>query len=232
MKQALFLLIAAIAAAPASAQSVDVGYPPPRSPFRDLEYRHEATVFGGYYMAGKDPAGVAPRSGPMEGIRYELVIGGPAQFVFRLARVNSERQVIDPLAPRATRDLGIQSWPIYLTDAGFSINLTGQRSWHGVVPVIYTGVGLASDLDKQDDADPFNLGTTFAFSFTGGLRFVPGGRFQVRADAGNWFYKLKYPSTYYALTSDNTTVLAQTQATSFWKRNLGLTVGASYLLFR
>ncbi|MEO8194498.1 MAG: hypothetical protein ABI681_11670 [Gemmatimonadales bacterium] len=232
MKQVLFAVGFAMTAVPAAAQQVDVGYPPARSPFHDLEFHQEATAYGGYYAAGKDPAGVAPGSGSMAGIRYEVTIGGPAQFVFRLARVSSERRVINPLEPRASRDLGVQSWPVYLTDVGFSLNLTGQRSWHGVVPVIYTGVGLASDLDKQVDGDPFNLGTTFAFSLSGGLRFVPGGRFQARVDAGSWFYQIKYPTAYYSITSDNTSVLDDKQAKNFWKRNLGLTLGASYLLFR
>lgn len=232
MKFLVSALLVVMAAAPAAAQKVDVGYPPPSSPFRDLEYKHELTAFGGYYLAASDPAGVAPMSGPMEGLRYELTVGGPVQFVFRTARVNSKRRVINPIEPVATRELGIQDWPIYLTDVGFSLNLTGQRTWHGVVPVIYTGVGLASDFDKKVAEDPFNVGTTFAFSLAGGLRFVPGGRFQVRADAGTSIYKYKYPVSYYATTSDNTTVLDQRQAKEFWKRNLGLTLGASYLLFR
>jgi len=231
MKRSLLIFAFAFAAVPAAAQ-VDVGYPPPKSPFRDLEYKHELTLFGGYYMSAKDPAGVAPKSAAMEGIRYELTVGGPVQFVARLARVNSERQVIDPLQPRASRDLGVQSWPIYLTDLGFGLNLTGQRSWHGVVPVVNMGIGLASDLDKQDDKDPFNVGTTFAFSLGGGLRIVPGGRFELRADAGTWIYKYKYPTTYYTTTSDNTTVLGPKIAKDFWKKNLGLTLGASYNLFR
>jgi len=231
MKRSLLIFAFGFAAVPAAAQ-VDVGYPPPKSPFRDLEYKHELTLFGGYYMSAKDPAGVVPKSAPMEGIRYELTVGGPVQFVARLARVNSERQVINPLEPRASRDLGVQSWPIYLTDLGFGLNLTGQRSWHGVVPVVNMGIGLASDLDKQDDKDPFNVGTTFAFSFGGGLRIVPGGRFELRADAGTWIYKYKYPTTYYATTSDNTTVLGPKIAKDFWKKNLGLTLGASYNLFR
>jgi hypothetical protein len=231
MKRSLLTVAFALVAVPAAAQ-VDVGYPPPKSPFRDLEYKHELTVFGGYYMAAKDVAGVAPKSAPMEGIRYELTVGGPVQFVARLARVNSERQVINPLEPRASRDLGVESWPIYLTDLGFGLNLTGQRSWHGVVPVVNMGIGLASDLDKQADDDPFNVGTTFAFSLGGGLRIVPGGRFEMRADAGTWLYKYKYPATYYATTSDNTTVLGPKVAKDFWKRNLGLTLGASYNLFR
>ncbi|MEO8575877.1 MAG: hypothetical protein ABI556_04215 [Gemmatimonadales bacterium] len=231
MKQVLFALTFVLCAAPVAAQ-VDVGYPPPKSPYRDLEFKQEATAFGGYFFAAKDPAGVAPRSGPMGGIRYEVTVGGPAQLVARIARVNSERKVVDPSLPKATRDLGIQAWPIYVADVGLSLNLTGQRSWHGVVPVIYTGVGLASDLDKQDDNDPFNLGTTFALSLAGGLRIVPGGRFQLRADAGTYIYQIKYPTAYYGLTADNTTVLDTKQAKNFWKRNFGLTLGASYLLFR
>ena len=231
MKRVWIAIALALTGAPAAAQ-VDVGYPPPSSPFRDLEFRHELTLFGGYYLSAKDPAGSAPRSAPMEGLRYELTVGGPAQLVFKIARVNSDRHVINPLEPRATRDLGVESWPIYLTDLGFSLNLTGQRSWHGVVPVVSGGIGLASDLDKQNANDPFNLGTTFAFSFGAGLRIVPGGRFQLRADAGTWMYQYKYPATYYATTSDNTSVLDAKQAKNFWKKNLGLTLGASYLLFR
>lgn len=231
MKRAWLAIVFALAAVPAAAQ-VDVGYPPAKSPFQDLEFRHELTLFGGYYMAAEIPADVAPRSAPMEGLRYELTVGGPAQLVFRLARVNSERNVINPLEPAASRDLGVKSWPIYLTDLGFSLNLTGQRSWHGVVPVVSAGIGLASDLDRREDDDPFNLGATFAFSFGTGLRIVPGGRFQLRADAGTWMYQYKYPAAYFATTSDNTTVLGPKQAKNFWKKNLGLTVGASYLLFR
>jgi hypothetical protein len=45
-------------------------------------------------------------------------------------------------------------------------------------------------------------------------------------------YQFNYPTTYFATTSDNTTVLPANQAKSFWKKNLGLTLGASYLLFR
>ena len=136
MKQVLLALILAVSASPLAAQGVDVGYPPPRSPFEDLEYKQEATVFGGYYLAGKDPAGVAPGSGPMVGVRYEVGVGGPAQIVARLSTVMSERRVINPVEPAASRDLGMRAWPVYLADFGMSLNLTGQRSWRGMVPVV------------------------------------------------------------------------------------------------
>jgi hypothetical protein len=49
---------------------------------------------------------------------------------------------------------------------------------------------------------------------------------------GTYIYQIKYPTAYYGIASDNTTVLDSKQAKNFWKRNLGLTLGASYLLFR
>ncbi len=232
MKQVLFAIAFLAMAGPVAAQDVDVGYSPPRSPFRDLEYHQEVTFFGGYYVAAKDPAGALPKSAPMEGIRYEATVGGPAQIVVRLARVNSERNIIDPTGAAATRVTCCQSWPLYLVDAGISLNLTGQRSFHGVVPVIYTGVGLAGDLDRKAKVDPFNIGTTFAFSLAGGLRIVPGGRFQVRADVGTYVFQVKYPTGYYVAGSDKTAVLPANQGKSFWKRNGAFTLGVSYLLFR
>ena len=232
MKQLLCAFAFVALAVPAGAQTVDVGYSPPKSPFKDLEYHQELTFFGGYFGAAKDPAGAAPKAASMEGIRYEVTVGGPAQFYTRLARINSLRNVIDPTAPAATRNLGSQTWPVYIVDAGLSLNLTGQRTFHGIVPVVHTGVGLVSDLDKVDDKDPFNLGTTFAFSFGGGLRMVPGGRFQIRADAGTYLYQIKYPTQYFVTATDNTSVLPAGHAKSFWKRNGAYTIGVSYLLFR
>jgi hypothetical protein len=232
MKQLLFLIAFGGMAQVAAAQTVDVGYPPPKSPFRDLEYHQEFTVFGGYFAAAQDPASAAPKAAPMEGIRYEATVGGPAQIYARLARVSSDRNVIDPTAAAKNRVIRSEAWPVYLFDAGMSLNLTGQRTFHGVVPVIYTGVGLVSDLDKKELIDPFNLGTNFAFSFGGGLRVVPGGRFQIRADAGTYMYQIKYPTGYFVAATGSTSVVPASQAKNFWKRNGSYTLGVSYLLFR
>lgn len=231
MKQMLSVLIFAVFAVPLSAQ-VDVGYPPSRSPFTDLEFKHEATVFGGYLATGRDPAGVAPRSGPLAGVRYEVVVGGPAQLVVRVAQAMTDRTAVDPTLPLATRNLGTRSWPVYLADAGISLNITGQRSFHGIVPVVYGGLGVASDAGRKVEVDPYRLGTTFAISAVGGLRYVPGGRFQMRADVGTYMYQIKYPTAYFVQASDNTAVLEDSQARNFWKSNPAFTLGVSYLLFR
>jgi len=82
MKQALFVVGFMTIATTAGAQ-VSVGYPPQDSPYRDLEYHSELTAFGGWFRPASDPAGVAPRGGPMGGIRYEINVGGPVQLVAR-----------------------------------------------------------------------------------------------------------------------------------------------------
>ena len=51
------------------------------------------------------------------------------------------------------------------------------------------------------DPDPYKFGTPFAFSFGGGLRYVPGGRFQLRVDWNDYLYQLKYPTQYYSNTT-------------------------------
>jgi hypothetical protein len=226
---AVSVCAALVSASPAHAQVV--GYPPDRSPFRDLEYRHELTLFGGTYSAGKDPAGVAPRGGPMAGLRYELRVGGPAHLMVRAAYVSSERRALNPSEPAATRDLGIHSASLTMIDAGISVNLTGRKSWRRLVPTVNAGAGFVSG-GKDVENDPYRFGTPFAITYGAGLRYVPGGRFAMRLGVDGYFHKLEYPPAYYATTSDGTSVLDPRQSTNFWKNNVALTIGASYLFFR
>lgn len=222
----------AAAAANAPLRAQQVGYPPAGSPFRDLEYRQELTLFGGYYAAAKDPARVAPRSGPMVGVRYEAAIGGPAQLMARLGYVWSERRTLDPTAPAASRELGTRSIPLLLTDVGISLNLTGQKSWHHIVPFVSGGFGFVSAGKSSVEKDPYRFGTTFALIYGTGFRFVPGGRLQARVGLDSYLYRIAYPDAYFLATSDGTSVVKASQVRSFWKNNAALTVGGSYLFFR
>lgn len=226
------LLIAPVSASAQIAPPPQVGYPTTRSPFRDLQYRQELTFFGGYFRAGTDPAGVAPRGGPILGGRYEINVGGPAQLYARASRVFSERLALDPAQPAASRSLGIVKTPLYLADLGVSVNLTGQRSFYHVVPVLTLGAGVASTLNNNVEKDPFKLGTTFAFSFGGGLRILPGDKVQIRVDVGTHMYQIRYPTAYYTAASDKTSVLPAGQTRNFWKSNPSITAGLSYLFFR
>jgi hypothetical protein len=216
------------AAAPAMAQ---VGYPPETSPYADLEYKQEITALGGYVRARHDPAGVAPTSAAMVGVRYELNLTGPLALSSDLLRTFSERTVLDPFAPRATRNKGTESAAVYAADLALALNLTGRKSWHRLVPQIRAGIGLVSSAAKDDSAG-FSFGTPFAFTYGGGLKLVSGGRWQLRADVTDRVFKLSYPPSYYRPAADLTAILLDQTPTSFYTHHTALTVGVSYLFAR
>ena len=230
-----FLFVAALALgvplAPARLHA-QVGYPPERSPFYDLEYRQEITPFVGYFLASGDPAKVAPRSGPLVGARYDVRVGGPAQLTVRAARVFSERTPIDPTKPVGQRALPSRNVSLYTGDLSLSINLTGQKSFHHIVPVVTGGIGVASEPGGREDVGGYKFGTSFAFLFGAGVRWVPGGRFQLRADVGDYLYQVQYPDSYVFGTEANPPVLRASRGRSSWQHNAALTVGGSYLFVR
>lgn len=215
----------------AGTAGAQVGHLPADSPFADLESSQELTFFGGYFGAARDKLGLTPRGGPMFGLRYEKTVGGPASLVVRAAQVSSERNAVDPTSVTG-RQLGRHKVGLTLVDANIAVNLTGQKSWHNIVPVLNLGAGIAA-CSCSVELDPYRFGTPFAFSLGGGLRYVPGGRFQLRVDLNDYLYQLKYPSEYFVAPSATTAPVAPAdQAKSFWKNNLAVTLGASYLFFR
>jgi hypothetical protein len=232
-----------LAAAPllgfAGVLAAQVGYPPHESPYRDLRETQEVTVYSGYYRAKLDPARVAPRSGPLVGALYQWRVGGPANLTVDLARVGSERRVLDPerlgTCPTASpecKSLGMFRWPLYMADVGLGLNLTGARSWRNVVPQLRVGAGLVSDFHTNADVGEFAFGTRFAFSWGGGIRWTPGGRIQIRADVLNRLYSVKYPTTYYQSADDGSVIFEGRQNRTAWLNNPGLSIGMSYLFSR
>jgi opacity protein-like surface antigen len=229
VKALLCAAAAVLCAMPATAQ---VGHEPAKSPYVDLEYGQELTLLGGYVRTRHDPAGIAPKNFPMLGLRYELKLTGPLAVSADVVGGSATRDVLDPLKPAATRKLGSASNGVLAADAALAMNLTGERSWHSLVPQIRAGVGLVSSRAK-DDSSGFAFGTRFAFVVGGGVKYVPAGRrFQIRADITDRIFKLDYPDAYYRLATDNTAVLPGTTSKSFYTHHTALTVGVSYLFAR
>jgi hypothetical protein len=84
----------------------------------------------------------------------------------------------------------------------------------------------------KDDSSGYAFGTPFAFHFGGGLKFVPGGRFQIRADITERLFKQTYPDSYFRLATDNTAVLTDPTPRKFYTHHTQLTLGVSYLFAR
>jgi hypothetical protein len=213
--------------------AAQVGHTPEESPYADLVYRHELTTFSGYLSTRRDPAGVAPRSGPLVGVRYALHLTGPAHFIARLAFARSERTVLDPLEPADSRVvLPAARVPLGVADVGFALSLTGFKSWHRLVPELAGGLGFVTDFRRASDVGGFSFGTRFALTLGAGLRWAPGGRFQMRADVTDNLYRISYPDSYYQSTSDRTAILPGTQSKALWTHNPTVTLGVSYLFWR
>jgi opacity protein-like surface antigen len=216
--------IVALLARPAAGQ---VGYPPERSPFVDVEQTQEITALFGYYSAKRDPARVAPQSAAMAGLQYEWRASGPLHLGLEFMGTNSERTTLDPSKAPAARDLGTSSHRIYAADAFLAVSLTGARSWHHLMPMTNLGLGLVSDF-KGPDVGGFKFGTRFAFPWGAGVRWVPGGHIQLRADVKDWMYSVVYPESYYISSTTDPPILTSKVARSRWTNNFAMTVGVSY----
>jgi hypothetical protein len=231
-KLLLALSLASMAVAPAMLSSqVVVGHTPESSPYRDITASQRLTIFGGYFKAPTDNFAASPQSGPAFGIRYDLPIAGPADFFARVERVNSYRQAYDPTLPATTRALGRQNLSLYDADLGFAINLTGRRTWHGIVPVIDLGAGVVS-APGTTAKDPYNFGTQFAFSADFGIRVDPTNSWELRLNAGPTFYQNHYPAAYFVTPTGSTPILAADVAKSGFQRAMNYTAGLSIPIFR
>ncbi len=240
---ALGVVAARTAAAQGTPTGGEVGYPPARSPFADLEYNQALTVIGGYFHAAKDPAGVAPQGGPMVGLQYDLG-GGPAIFTTRVRTVVSDRTVLDPARPANDRVLGTQRRPLTMADVGLTLALTGARTYHGVVPLVHAGAGVVTNFGGTDPGG-FSFGTSFALAYGLGVRYVPStaSRYALRVDLGNSLYRVRYPTSYtrpstgYGTsygggTPDSSSIIPSTTALSRYRNNTAITVGVSYQFHR
>ena len=124
----------------------------------------------------------------------------------------SDRTVIDPTKPAASRLVGTETAPVYALDLGFALGLTGRKSWHNLAPQVRAGVGVVTS-QAADDTTGLKFGTPFAFSFGAGVKFVHRGA--ECSCAPTWrerLFKQKYPDAYYRTASDNTAVLTDASA--------------------
>ena len=217
----------------ASTAGAQVGTTPAKSPFVDVENRHEIGVFGGWFNAKKDPAKVAPQAGPMAGLMYEWRASGPVHLGLSAAAISSERTILDPSKPIATRVVGTESEMLYAADGFLAVALTGERSWHHLIPMVGVGLGIVTNA-KPADVGGFRFGTRFAFPWGAGVRWNPGGGgLEIRADVKDWMYTIKYPQAYYtAAVAGEEPILAPGTQTSRWTNNFAMTVGLSYAFKR
>jgi outer membrane protein with beta-barrel domain len=224
-------LVSLVAGPSALAAQVVVGHTPETSPYRDITASQRLTIFGGYFNVQQDEVGATPQGGASIGLRYSIPVAGPADFYARFERVSSHREAFNPTKPAETRSLGTQNLGLYVADLGFDFNLTGRRTWHGLVPLIGFGLGITSAPTTTKD-DPYDFGTQFSFSLEGGIRFNPTNSYEIRFNARPTFYQNHYPAQYFATPAGSTPLLDKGAARSGFRHAIDYTAGLSLPLFR
>ena len=219
-----------LCAAPVAAQ---VGYSPDRSPFEDLRGRQALTVGIGSITPGRDAAGVGPGSGAMLTGRYELQLAAPLWLITRVGLAPAlERTVKDPLLTGAARIVGTETRPLLLWDAGFGLNLTGNKSWRRLVPQLHGGLGVVSDASTRFDLGGYRFGTKFSLNYGLGLRINTRAKHEIHVDLTRAFWKYSYPDAYGGTGSAADSSIVGARPLSAWQGNTILQIGVSRFFFR
>jgi len=203
-----------------AAQNID-------SPYRFLDTRQSVSVFGGHVSTGRGTVGLGPESGMMFGARYSIGVSGPFVLEASLSWFSATRAVQDTVPGDSGRvDIGDVDFSALSLLADIRFNLTGPRTWHGLLPYLLIGGGLTTDAASEDNLNSalpadvkFDFGTTFTGVLGGGIEWVPSSRFGFRVDARNLLWKLTTPAVFLRGLE------AGTLPSDQWAQNFALTAG-------
>ena len=173
------------------------------SPYRFLESKQEAGLFGGYISPATGRFGFGPGPGPAWGLRYGINFSGPFGLEAVMTQAPTQRDIVDPGRVEGDRVIGEMSSQLVTIDGRLRFSLTGDRTWHRLSPFLAMGGGLVFDAasDNSDEEllladDRFHFGTSFVGILAGGLRWLPGERFLIRGDLSLSIWQLKTPRGY------------------------------------
>lgn len=232
-RRPLPIALAIALAAVASPLPAQVGHTPQDTPFEDLRGRQALTLAIGTLAPGGDPAGVGPRTGAQLSVRYELLLTGPLWLQARMSYAPSlDRTYKDPLVTGAARDLGTSTRPLAALEAGFGMNLTGNKAWHRVTPQVHGALGWVTGGTNRFDAGGYRFGNKFTVSYGLGARLVTGRAWEGHVDLTHLFWKYDYPADYGPGGAAGTDAILPTNQLAPWKGNLLLSVGVTRFFFR
>ncbi len=223
-------LAAVLAPAGLAAQ---VGHDPSRSPFRDVVTRQSLTLFGGWFSGNTASAGVGAQSARIIGGRFQTRLSGPIELTATLASIASERLVINPSQPVATRVSGPVDLGLVAADLGLALVLTGAKSWHRMAPYIGVGVGVIVPTEGTTDPGGYKVASNFTIAPTVGLRVIASRRYSLQVEARDNTIRYEWPRDYFVpVDASNNPLPPVLDPLKFKDRqvthNLTLSVGLSY----
>jgi hypothetical protein len=170
-----------------------VGYPPGRSPYRDIAQGSSITFTGGYFLGNGGDVGVGPNSGSTFGARFDLRAGKAVQLGVGVGYAQLERLIVNPFEHTVT---GPVDQSVVITEALVTLNLTGGKTWHRFAPFVGLAGGLAFSSDVPADTSGYDFGTKFFFAPAAGTRVFFSSRLHLRAEFRANFWRLNYPLSF------------------------------------
>ena len=198
------------------------------SPYTSFEELHGLTFFAGYFAGNRGDAGVGPQGAPAIGVSWYRHLGGPVRAAARFTFAPSKRTVMDPqagLTPEQ-RDLGTVSSPLYMLDLGINLDITGEKTWHHMVPTVGFAFGAAYD-PQSPDIGGYQFGTQFYLGIGAGLQYQIKERWVLRTDIWDYLWQLHYPPSYFKTTGG---IFPANAPDKQWTNNAVITVGIIYII--
>jgi hypothetical protein len=204
-----------------------VGHLPERSPFRDLEVRHALVLQGGYLTGSGGRASAGPTDGPMATLRYTIHLGGPVEAILGVAGADLQRVVHNSGLPPDT-----VGQSVLLGEAGFGFLITGEKTWHGLVPYVAATMGAAFGGSVPSDSSGFEFRTRFHFGPQVGIRWYATRKVSLRLEGRDLMWRLRYPASYYVLDLSSGVLppLLPTDPDREWVHNLSLTLALGFAI--
>jgi hypothetical protein len=213
------------------ALSQQVGTSPERSPFNDILTHQGFTLFGGRFAGNANAAGTGVRPGFMVGGRLQIRLSSALDVWATMGEVWTNRLRIDAGGDtaRATGNITVR---LLAADLDLALNLTGDKTWHGLAPYVALGAGITMPSAKIVDPGGFQLGTDFTVVPTVGTRFFISRSLALRFEARDYYYRYTYPLFYfdrpYAAHQDRSPVLSNAVGDREWYSTFALWVGVTY----
>lgn len=214
-----------------AALSAQVGHRPSDSPFEDVKLGQNLSVSAGWMWMEKDPAGVAPKSAAFGQFRYDAAVGGPASLFARWTVVPTTRALKAPGGLTPGQPTAYPNVVLHMFDGGIDLSLTGNKTWHHLIPSLSGAVGMVSDFASPDSGG-YQFGNKFEFSFGFVMRYMNKSGVRLRFEASTYAWQYDYPSSYYVQGPNGAVVISTGADRSTWGNNWGLSAGASVPIFR
>jgi hypothetical protein len=220
----LVLALAALAAPRlAEAQTIP-------SPYRFIEERQAVNLQLGYLATDPGQYGWGPKSGPLAGLRWGIMVGGT--FVIELGGWYSptSRDVIDLVRAEDAQKIGEADMQLLAGLADLRFNLVGDRTWNRLTPFLSVGGGLIFDLAGTQNADllleadrRFKMGTSILARAGFGSTLEVTRHLELRGDVVFQLYQVDTPGGWLQLEPE-LGPLAPDQ----WVNGWALTLGAGW----